>query len=54
MSQTEKFENLLGVILNVFLPIFYMGNPSVIFVFFQVAPFLRSAFCLFLLINQEL
>ena len=44
---TENTEKLFGVILDVFLPRFFMGNPSAIFVFLQVAIFPRSAFHLF-------
>ena len=37
MSMTKNAEKLFGVILDDFLPIFFMGNASLIFVFFQVA-----------------
>ena len=47
MSMTGNTEKLFRVILDVFLPIFLMGNQSVIFVFFHVALFQRSAFLLF-------
>ena len=54
VSITENTGKLFGVILDVFVPIFLMANPSVIFFLFQGAPIQRSAFVLFLVAAGDL